>query len=316
MSESDRTFAELVGANPIPPGTDPHREAEGEAAVLDVIEARSARETWARSSPAPGSLPLRAGWLVAAAAFAIVLLAVGVIAAVTFANRGGDAVDPISTTIPTTQAAPTTSNPAMTEAPTTSLSTTSTLGATTTTAPIVDPTTRSAIDAFVATFNSGDTEATLAALSPDALVWSSVIAGTFTSEEPLPLADFGPLIERWLRYLAVQQTEIILESCEVIEEERVNCQGTFSDLVVRTSPLPPASLSATFAVTDGGKLSYLFLRENEPTMNGAYELFGLWLSAKYPGEDEILYDGTGRPSFFDEALTLWATRVAEWIQEQ
>ena len=38
-----------------------------------------------------------------------------------------------------------------------------------------------------------------------------------------------------------------------------------------------------------------------------------WLDRAHPGEDEILYDGTGRPRFLAESLALWEIRVAEWI---
>lgn len=295
MSETDLTFAELVAANPIPLDAAAHHLAPTEEAVLDVIETWSASEdrptTPAVSEPARR---LGRGWLTAAATFVAVLLFVGAIAAIT-STGGGDVIEPISTTTP-----PTTQTPATSAPPTTS-------------GPVTAARVQSAIDEFVAIFNTGDPRATIAALSPTAEVWTPLIAGTFTSEDPLPLPEFEPVIERWLRFLSVQQAEMVIESCTPLDRGRVNCRGTFSDMIVAASPLPPASLSVTFAVNEDGAVSYFFVRENEAAMNAAYGYFGIWLDQAYSGEDEILYDGTGRPRFLEEALALWEIRVSEWI---
>ena len=313
MSETDLTFAELVAANPIPLDAVPHHLALTEGAILDVIE------TWSASPDLPTAAPVsapmrrqRRGWLTASAAFVAVLLLVGVVAAIT-STGGGNVVEPISTsTLPTTPPA-TQAPPSTSQIPTTSMPTTT--SAPGTTAALVVPTeVQSAIDEFVATFNAGDPSATIAALSPTAEVWTSLIAGTFTSEDPLLIAEFEPVIERWLRYLSVQQAEMVINTCGPIDGGRVNCRGTFSDEIVEASPLSPASLLVTFAVNEDGVVTYFFVRENEPAMNAAYDYFGFWLNQTYPGEDEILYDGTGRPRFLDEALALWEIRVAEWIE--
>lgn len=293
MSDTDLTYAELVSANPVPADTAPHHMALSEDEVLDVIE------RWSRAAARDTSVSLeplrwRRGWLAAAATFAAVLLVVGVIAAVAL-NGGSDVVEtPSTTALPTTQAPTTT-------------------GTSTTAIPEVAPDVRAAIDDFVGVFNAGDPATIIAALAPDAEVWTSLIAGTFTSEDPLPLADFKPMIERWLRYLSVQESAIDLDSCRPLDGGRVNCSGTFTDELVEASPLPPASLSVTFIVDEEGTVELFFVRENEAAVIASYDYFDLWLRENYPGEESQLYDGTGRPSFLEDAIGLWELRVAEWI---
>jgi len=307
------TILELItAANPVP---------DTESLPEGTIDVRTLRN-YVAGAPSGDDAPLaepswesplpayRRGWLVAAAAFIAVTLVVGALAAVISRDRRGDIVEQPTTTIAPTTIAPTTLSPT-TVPPTSQPPATTQVPVTTT--PVVDPTAQAAIDSFVATFNAGNPEATIAALSPNAQVWTSLIAGTFTSEDPLALSEFGPLIERWLRYLSVQRTTITLESCSAIDDGRVRCRGTFTDAIVEASPLSPASLSVTFAVGGGGEIEYFFVRENEPTMSAAYQFFGIWLDENYPGEDEILYDGTGRPSFLGDAIELWSIRVDEWV---
>ncbi len=48
-------------------------------------------------------------------------------------------------------------------------------------------------------------------------------------------------------------------------------------------------------------------------MQAAYGFFFSWLNENYPGEDNILSDGTGRMSLRDDALELLPIRTAEWV---
>lgn len=307
MSNVEQAFAELTAANPIPLDAAPPPQAWTEDALLGVIDDRE------RSLPQPTtSGPERASkrerrtrWLVAAAAFIAVLLTIGVVAAIT--NFDEDVVD-TTTVPPTTPVSSTTQPPPTTQAVTTT-ATPVTTSTTTTLAPVVDPADQAAIDTFVAAFNVGNVEATRALLSPDALVWSSLIGGPLP--EPLPIAEFGSLFDGWMRFNSLQEAQIALDSCAPVDDGRINCRGTLSDVIVVASPTSPAGLSVTFDVGPDGAVSYFFFRVNDAAMNASYGYFNFWLDETYPGDSDVLYNGT--PIFTDEALALWAIRVPEWI---
>ena len=73
----------------------------------------------------------------------------------------------------------------------------------------VDAADQVAIDEFVATFNSGDVEAILASLTPDAVVEHDILSGG-----PVVRSEFEDLVEDWLAYTAMLNTEIVLSRCE------------------------------------------------------------------------------------------------------
>lgn len=306
MSDIDRAFADLVTANPIPHGASEHPEALTATALLEVIDARSVDTIPEPGSAAPARPSLRerrSGLLIAAAVFLVIVVSVGAIALLA---TGSDEVIDTSTTVATTTSAPTTTVPptSTTQATTTAAPTTTT----TTEAPQVDAADQAAIDAFVETFNANDWEATVAALAPNAEVWSDLIG----YEDALPITEFGDLIRRWFRFSANTQSRMTISSCSPLDDGRINCRGTLSDSVVDQSPLGEAGLSATFRVDDEGRVSYFFMRENRPSMTAAYGFFFNWLDETYPGESDIL-SVAGGMSLLDDALELLPIRVAEWI---
>ena len=86
MSRADQVFAELVSANPVPRGVAPHPVAWAEAALLDEIETRSRGMQTQQLKKAPEEPTRKSGRIglrVAAAAFAAVLIVLGVVAALT-----------------------------------------------------------------------------------------------------------------------------------------------------------------------------------------------------------------------------------------
>lgn len=46
------------------------------------------------------------------------------------------------------------------------------------------------------------------------------------------------------------------------------------------------------------------VRANDAPMIAAYGFFIFWLDATHPGEDAVLFDRTGRPSFTDGTVAL------------
>jgi len=308
VSNVEQAFAEMIAANPIPLDAAPPSQAWTEDDLLGVIDDRDRFEPAQPAASGPeraSKRERRIRWLVAAAAFMAVLLTIGVVAAITSFDEG-DVADttavppttPVSSTTeppPTTQAVTTTATPAPTSTSTTLAS--------------VDPADQAAIDTFVAAFNAGNVEATRALLSPDALVWSSLIAGEL--QEPLSIVEFGSLFDGWMRFNSLQEAQIALDSCAPVDDGRINCRGTLSDVIVVASPSSPAGLSVTFDVGPDGAVSYFFFRPNDAAMNASYGYFNFWLDETYPGDSGVLYNAT--PIFTDDALALWALRVPEWI---
>ncbi|HSF85396.1 MAG TPA: hypothetical protein VLG28_07015 [Acidimicrobiia bacterium] len=301
MSEEDVAFAQLVSANQVPPDAAAHPLAWSEAALLQEIDARCDR-LHAAPSPPPTR---RSALLAAAAAFVAIAIAIGIAAFV--AGGSDEVVDEPPPTIATTTLPPTTEAADTTQQP----EITTTLATTTTEAPAVSAADRAAIDDFVVTLNSGDVEAILASLTPNAVFWTnSVPSGE--AEEPLAVSEFLDLIRDWFVYAAIPNTEITISTCEPFSEGRINCTGTYTDDVVRQSPLGPASASLTFAVEPDGSIAYFVNRVNGGTMNAGYVPFIAWLDETYPGEDTLLFV-TGQVRFDDPARELWAIRIPEWL---
>ncbi|MDX1449013.1 MAG: hypothetical protein R3246_08090 [Acidimicrobiia bacterium] len=295
----------IRSANPVPTGAE--LLSDGELDALLHLTMQRSTDMDLTERPALDTQQPRSrwnGWPIALAAFAVVIV-VGVVLLI----APGDDTPPVAST--TTSEAPTT-----TEAPepTTTSSTTTTEAPDptpppTTEAPDVDPDDLTAIEDFVATFNAGDWEATLASLTPDAEVANDLIGGQLRLDEsPDP-------ISRLLRMWSAQETRMTIrtDSCEPVEDGLINCRGTFSDVIVDQSPFGEAGLSVTFGVEPGGAISHLIVNSNAPSMVAAYGFFFSWLDETHPGDSDILAEATGLMSLRDDALELLPIRTAEWI---
>lgn len=169
----------------------------------------------------------RSRWLVAAAAFGVVVLVA--VATFLFAGQRDDA-DPAA---PTTTAPPTT-----TTVPPTTTTTLDAAPSTTVAAPVVPAAQAAAIASFEAAWNDGDEEALRAVFAPD--------AGLEYRDAAFPFAGVDQIVA-WA--LARQAMEVVasIDDCVPTDGETVTCTAEFDGAVISALNFVP--LRDTYTIT-------------------------------------------------------------------
>jgi hypothetical protein len=233
------------------------------------------------------------GWLIAAAAFAVVMVFIG--AAMLLANPA-DEIPPATTppttqaVTPTTQAAPPTTVVAVEEA-------------TATTVAPVDDTLSAEDQAFVedlvAAFNEGDEEAVLEFFAPSA---------SFTT---IVQPDSGvegfrdELVYRWALNAVWE-----MQDCK-IEFSAISCQMLVSKDTYPGGPLP-AELRL---IVDDGVITSFTLIEDKVTILPTITAFFEWVDDNHPGSLRQMSWGSGNPPLpllTEESIALWIELLPQY----
>jgi len=288
----------MQAANPVPDSKAALTDDEFNALLL-LTQSRSGNvDVQELTKPVePEKKSRNRGWLVAAAAFAVVIVALG---ATLLLGRSATDLEPAAP--PTTQAAPPT-----------------TVAATPTTVPVVEeetveapPTTVAAaddavsaddqaiIDEYITAFNAADADTIMALMSPSAKVRS------FTLFDSPPDVWRSELAWRW-----ALDEQWAIDGCSP-SFGAVVCQLTVTGGWADALGAQDAVLR--LIITDGVFTS-LSLNEDLPVLI-PYG-FGLadWIAAEHPAELDLMLTAGNEPMaprLSDESIALWVELLPEW----
>jgi len=266
--------------------------------MSDVTQSRSgSMDVQELTKPAEPEKKQRSGWLVAAAAFAVVIVFVG---AVMLLASPSDELPP-ATAPPTTQAvAPTTqAEPPVEEA------VTPTTRAAVQPDTALDTDTQQFIDDFFAAFNASEYEG----VSGEYSAFSAFFADDAIFSTSM-LADTGMEVYRGeLAYYLAMNTEWSVVSCSE-EFGLTRCQIDASvDSISHYQD--PFRIGITLKIEDGAVTKFI-LADNNPVVVPALELFYEWVSVAYPGTRSMIELRDGSPDRSEESIALWIELVAEY----
>jgi hypothetical protein len=293
-----RNVGQLIrDANPIQ--GEPSLLADDELnALLLLAQSRSGNvDVQELTKPVEPYKKQRSGWLVAATAFAVVIVFIG--AVMLLANPTDEL--PPATTPPTTQAVtPTTQavTPTTDAAPPTSevaQQTDNTLNAET----------QQFVDDFFATFNSSEYEGVpgeyvefLGFFADDAVFTTSMLADTGMDVYRGELGYYLAMNTQWS--VVSCSEEFGLTRCQI--DASVDSISHYQD---------PFRIGITLKIEDGAVTKFN-LADNNPVVVPALDLFYEWVSVAYPGTGSIIQLRDGSPNRSEESIALWISLVAEY----
>jgi len=291
----------MQAANPVPDSKAALTDDEFNALLL-LTQSRSGNvEVQERTKPVePERKSRNRGWLVAAAAFAVVIVALGA----TLLLGRPEAELPAATTPTTTQAV----------TPTTQAVTPTTVAEAAESAEEATPTTVAAaddavspgdqavIDEYITAFNAADADAVLALMSPSAKVSSNVA----NLNESAPDVWRNVLAWRW-----ALNEQWAVASCNT-SFGAVVCQLTVTGGWVDALGAQNAVLR--FIITDG-VVSSLSVNENLAVLIPYATGFVDWVAAENPAEYDMMFTPVGSPPaplFTEESIALWVELIPQW----
>lgn len=275
MITSDDVFDRLSEANPHPDISDLVPTSSQLTAFLRQLEGEPV-ETITRP-PEPDQKPVRGGLLVAAGAFALVLIVIG---AAWLLNDDQATEAPADTTVATT-APPTTAAPPAEE-------------------PAVSAASQVVLDSFAATYNTGDLDGHLALFAPGATIALGDNGGRPSPNGAQSGTDFNRTLEQHGERIAHEarlNTQMELSDCS--GDELVRCTATYRDFI--SDALMGGDLTTVTLEIVDGEIRTL----TETAVNGrAYDDW-LWEMGKWVESNHGVSLDWTNPSFDPSSAAKW-----------